>query len=113
MEALIEFLQTPQARHIKTVYFNDKQEWAFIPTKGFDQKVPVEELTGGYFKHTVSAEDLEANPDLVDAGVEVGEEIEIPVLGGPEEEAPAEEAPTQERPAEEAPKPAKKGGKKQ
>jgi len=39
------------------------------PESGGDQK---------YFKHIISEEDLENNPDFVDLGLKVGEEIEIP-----------------------------------
>jgi len=37
------------------------------------------ELANGDIEHTITQEDLDMNPDLVEAGVEVGEEITIPV----------------------------------
>jgi hypothetical protein len=39
---------------------------------------PQQSNSGGGTPHTVTQEDLDANPDLVDAGLQVGDEVVIP-----------------------------------
>ena len=39
--------------------------------------------------HKITQEDLDNNPELVEAGVEVGDDVIIPNREGPEEEAPS------------------------
>lgn len=84
MEALKEFLQSPDGAHIKRVFFNDKGEWCFSQNKQFQHEKSVDEILGeakapeGGKKVKVTQKMLKDNPELKAQGIKAGDVIEIP-----------------------------------
>lgn len=76
-------LATNRAEELKALSFiaqltNPRQEGG-SPYQGAPDGTP----------HKITQEDLDNNPELVEAGVEVGDDVIIPNQEGPEEEAPS------------------------
>lgn len=75
-------LATNRAEELKALSFiaqltNPRQEGS--PYQGTPDGTP----------HKITQEDLDNNPELVEAGVEVGDDVIIPNQEGPQEEAPS------------------------
>lgn len=90
MEALKHFLQTPDAKHIKRVFFNEKGEWVFSPNSKFPIEKSVEEVLGeenpeagdqGPEKVKVTKKLLKEYPELELQGFKVGDLVELPQKG--------------------------------
>jgi hypothetical protein len=76
-------LATNRAEELKALSFiaqltNPRQEGG-SPYQGAPDGTP----------HKITQEDLDNNPELVEAGVEVGDDVIIPNQEGPQEEAPS------------------------
>ena len=83
MEALKEYLQSPDGAHIKRVFFNDNGDWCFSLNKNFKHEKSVAEILGeskapAANKVKVTKKMLKDNPDLEAQGIKVGDLIEIP-----------------------------------
>ena len=70
-------------------------------------------IENGAFKHEVTQEDLDNNPELTDAGIKVGEHIEVPIEGVTETPEPTTENAAAEEVKTEAPAAKKVTTKKQ
>jgi hypothetical protein len=78
-----------------------KQKY-FVIERGQEDTI-AEAIENGAFKHEVTQEDLDNNPELVDGGVKVGEEIEVPIEGVTETPEPKTETVAAENAQTEAP----------
>lgn len=93
-----------------------KQKY-FVIERGQEDAIAAA-IENGAFKHEVTQEDLDNNPELVDGGIKVGEKITVPIEGVTEtpevgsEEPPALEAGAQEPAASEAGKKSADSSKK-
>ncbi len=83
-EVMEDYIGADGFRHLKRlrlyeyspVLVGANSETELISVKGFEKEIEVDEET---VPRVVTQEDLDANPSLVEQGVQVGDEIELPI----------------------------------